>query len=335
MLKKRKRRTQMSGDSDKDKPIVTTPAELKEAVGEAVQAATTELADQVHATGEKIDEMAKQVQEIIETQVAPAPPDSAAEIPLVSASGAETPAPQVSNGVKAAIVEEVRNQIEAANAESAVLAAGSVQAQIQATVAETKDTVDAVKTLVTGIASQANTPSPAEPSPVVKAEEAAIVTGATAPMVLPINGKAETAAVTHLISASKVQAYGSFILMIILSVGILVFAGLFINERAASEQRAITDAKLTRELAQDVVNANLLKNENIETTIQKKIDSLKTQGLSDAKAIPMAYVDGEVIKEVANDLPISVKKLPYAEELVMTELKRISAYAERELDNKR
>jgi hypothetical protein len=46
----------------------------------------------------------------------------------------------------------------------------------------------------------------------------------------------------------------------------------------------------------------------------------------------MSYVDPEVIKEVTYDLPDSVRKLPYAEELVMAELKKVADYAERELN---
>jgi|GEM_PF-5795336 len=145
---------------------------------------------------------------------------------------------------------------------------------------------------------------------------------------------------------SNSNSYVLAFLTLICAAGMIISSDLYVAEKSANAQAisqiaedaaksAALDAEKIRDLAQDVVHIHLLKNENMELAIQKKMNALRKEDLPDFKAIPMSYVDPEVVKEVTYDLPDSVRKLPYAEELVLTELKRVASYAEKELSKKK
>jgi len=295
-----------------EEPIVTTHAELDKAVGKAVQG----LSDQV-------SELADKVQEVVEA----AKPQTTEEA---------APAEQTETAVQA--VKDVQAQATEEITAHADQAAEDAKAQVTATVEEAKVAIaEEIKTQVAAAKEEAQKTDDAKEQ--VKTEIAAAIveevkTQVAAQAIAPTSEKiqADTVVVKQLASASKVHSYTSVLLTLIFAAGMMVFAVLYLQERSKSEQQAVSDAKTIRALSQDLVSIHMVKNENIEAAIQNKIDLLKAEGTPEAKAIPMAYIDDEVVKEVVSDLPASVKSQPYVDELAIFELRRFSAFAEKELN---
>lgn len=317
--------------------IIITPAELKEAL--------QPLADQVAEVAQQVaqlTEAAQQTEEVkpaetVEPEQQITTPEQAIEAVQAVMTETVEQAKAAVEEVTAAAMEEVKILVEgiptqvqeAIEAAKAPVAEEPVPAPIAA--GEPLVTIEAVEQKVTEQISVA-----------LEQHEAKIAEEAKS----PTEQTEISQVVSHLAPLIKSNS-SSFVLAfltIICAVGMIISSGLYMKEQAVSAEiaseaakSAADDAEKMRLMAQDVVHIHLLKNDNMEQAIQNKMDFLKSQKLPngesmpDYKAIPMAYLDPEVIKEVAYCLPDSVRKLPYAEELVLIELKRVASYAEKEL----
>lgn len=297
-------------------PIVTTPAELGVVVEKAVQEATAELTEALADMAQQVEGLKESAAVAAETAAIMEPEQTivttATELKEVVAGALVT----ALEATKAPAVDESPKPIEPADLAAAVESAVSEQlAKIEEkAVAEKADAQKADNT------AQSQTEMTAAIVEAVKVQIAA-----DAPLA---NSKSDAVAIT----VTKVHAYHQTFVTIFLAGLLAVAFGLYWIEHDKSEQLAISDAKIIRELAQDLVSSQLIKNENIEVAIQNKIDLLKAEGQPDAKAVPMAYIDPEVIKEATEALPASVLRLPYVKELITSELGRVSAFAAKELN---
>jgi len=326
--------------------IIKASADLQEAAAGFV--------GQLKAAGELLTAAAQQV-EIAKEQLETA------------GANAETPAPPATEQIitttqtelEKVVADAVQAAVEAAKpaaedspqaAETAITAA--VQTEVTAQVEEkvTEQVAGVMKEIQQVVQqaedSAAQTKKEADAQvQEVKAEMQEIKThveALTAPPAIPENGKPETIIAKHLASTHKASTYSyifSFALLtIILLATTLVFAMLYFTEYAKNgelilknEQQAAIAAETAKELAVDLISSQLLKNDEIDKIIQRKIDGLKKEGMAEAAAIPSAYIDGEVVMAATEALPMSVRKLPYAQDMLFAELSRISKFAQREL----
>jgi len=148
--------------------IMTTPEQLKEAVGEAVQAVTTELADQVQAAindmTERVEKIKQQVtqtitvaeiDETLSDKIKEQQRELAEQIPIVSIptafnavnidksvppKEADEPVASIPEGIKEAIAEEVRTQMTATQAEEIQIASQPIPVPIETTVTPLTET---------------------------------------------------------------------------------------------------------------------------------------------------------------------------------------------------
>lgn len=295
--------------------ITTTPEELHQAVGQAVQAATTELAVQVAEVAQDVKDVKGQLAE------------ASAGAPIEATP--ETP--------------------KAPTEETAVQVAVAVQAIETATTALT-DQVTELASHVQAVAEAAKT-TPADEPPAETAAQTAEAIQAEIKTAIVDEVKMQVATQTpaasngttvkHLASVTKISSIAFVFLTIILSIGMTSFGILYMLERSQNnrlsaemaEAQAQASAAM-RELAQDLISIHLVKNFYMEAAIEDKIEGLYKEGLPEVKVIPMAYTDNAVIEEITDNLPESAKKLPYAEDLVKMELKRVANFAEREIPNR-
>ncbi|MFA6526295.1 MAG: hypothetical protein WCT26_02675 [Candidatus Buchananbacteria bacterium] len=148
------------------------------------------------------------------------------------------------------------------------------------------------------------------------------------------NGKLENIVAKHM----------TLLILIIIATG-ATFAVLYFTERTKNSQlvenHQAEKAQLTekyektitemtqdiRNLSEDLVSMHIVKNENIESAIEKKIEQFATEGMSKAQAIPRAYIDPQVIEEATRYMPASVLKQSYVKDLILKQLQDISSFA--------
>jgi|GEM_PF-6494418 len=93
------------------------------------------------------------------------------------------------------------------------------------------------------------------------------------------------------------------------------------------EEKSISDNQI-----REAVKKVILRSDAISAVIQSNIESLKGEGLPDAKAVPKAFLNDNVAAAVTAELPEEIKRFPQALELAKLELEKISAYADQELN---
>lgn len=284
----------------KPAPTEIIPAETILPEPEPVPEKTVETSIQVLT--DKVVELTDQVKAVVEVTN----PAQAEEIP---------PAPTTLETIRQEVTAQV---IAAAEEYAAVLEEAATKAEVKAEAKLEEVKTHVTETIVTEMATQA----------------AASLTAT------PANGNGKLV---------NVVAKSMTLLTLIVIAGMVAFAVLYFIERSKNAELIETNqtekAQLVekyektiaennsdiKDLSTDLVSIHVVKNENIETAIQKEIDRLEAEGLPSAKAIPTAYIDDKVIEEAMYDLPKSVLKRTYVKDLITSELSRISKFAEREL----